>query len=46
MGNLNTLNCLEGFLTQYEAGVRVFEADLRLTRDCQVVLRPTMRSKR
>ncbi len=39
VGNLNTLNCLEGFLTQYEAGVRVFEADLRLTRDCQVVLR-------
>ena len=39
VGSLNTLNCLEGFLTQYEAGVRVFEADLRLTRDCQVVLR-------
>ena len=36
---ITTLNCLEGFLTQYEAGVRVFEADLRLTRDCQVVLR-------
>lgn len=33
------LNCLEGFLTQYEAGVRVFEADLRLTRDGKVVLR-------
>lgn len=32
------LNCLEGFLTQYEAGVRVFEADLRLTRDNRVVL--------
>lgn len=37
--DLTTLNCLEGFLAQYEAGVRVFEADLRLTRDCQVVLR-------
>lgn len=33
------LNCLEGFLAQYWAGVRVFEADLRLTRDGQVVLR-------
>ena len=39
IGELNTPNCLEGFLAQYEAGVRVFEADLRLTRDCQVVLR-------
>lgn len=39
IGGLNTPNCLEGFLAQYEAGVRVFEADLRLTRDCQVVLR-------
>lgn len=39
IGDLNTPNCLEGFLAQYEAGVRVFEADLRLTRDCQVVLR-------
>lgn len=33
------LNCLETFLAQYAAGVRVFEADLRLTRDGQVVLR-------
>lgn len=33
------LNCLEGFLERYEAGVRVFEADLRLTRDGKVVLR-------
>lgn len=39
IGTLTTPNCLEGFLAQYEAGVRVFEADLRLTRDCQVVLR-------
>lgn len=36
---LSTLNCLEGFLQQYEAGVRVFEADLRLTRDVKTVLR-------
>lgn len=36
---LTLTNCLEGFLEQYEAGVRVFEADLRLTRDGQVVLR-------
>lgn len=33
------LNCLEGFLERYAAGVRVFEADLRLTRDGKVVLR-------
>lgn len=33
------LNCLEGFLAQYAKGVRVFEADLRLTRDGKVVLR-------
>ena len=36
---LATLNCLEGFQQQYAAGVRVFEADLRLTRDGKVVLR-------
>lgn len=34
-----TLNCLEGFLESYKAGVRVFEADFRLTSDDQVVLR-------
>lgn len=40
IGQVTTpLNCLEGFLAQYWAGVRVFEADLRLTRDGQVVLR-------
>lgn len=33
------LNCLEGFLENYAAGARVFEADLRLTRDGRVVLR-------
>lgn len=36
--DLPPLNCLEGFLEQYAAGVRVFEADLRLTRDNRVVL--------
>ncbi len=39
-----TLNCLEGFQQQYERGVRVFEADLRLTSDLQVVLRHDWRS--
>ncbi len=33
------LNCLEGFLENYDAGVRVFEADLRMTADGFVVLR-------
>ncbi len=39
IGGLTTPNCVESFLAQYEAGVRVFEVDLRLTRDAQVVLR-------
>lgn len=39
IGDLTIPNCLEGFLAQYEAGIRVFEADLRLTRDVKVVLR-------
>ena len=39
IGGLETPNCLEAFQAQYEAGVRVFEADLRLTRDGRVVLR-------
>lgn len=34
-----TLNCLEGFEQNYAAGVRVFEADLRMTSDGQVILR-------
>lgn len=38
-GGVTTLNCLEGFLAQYEAGTRVFEADIRLTRDAKAVLR-------
>lgn len=33
------LNCLEGFKAYYDAGVRVFEADLRMTSDGFVVLR-------
>ena len=33
------LNCLEGFLQHYEAGVRVFEADFRITSDGYAVLR-------
>lgn len=33
------LNCLEGFKAHYDAGVRVFEADLRMTSDGHVVLR-------
>lgn len=39
IGDLTIPNCLESFLVQYEAGIRVFEVDLRLTRDVQVVLR-------
>lgn len=36
---LTLLNCLESFQAQYEAGIRVFEVDLRLTRDVKMVLR-------
>jgi len=39
IGDLTTTNCLEAFLAQYAAGTRVFEVDLRLTRDGEVVLR-------
>ena len=39
-----TLNCLESFRQQYENGVRVFEVDLRMTRDLQVVLRHDWRA--
>lgn len=35
----SVLNCLEGFEQNYAAGVRVFEADLRMTSDGHVVLR-------
>ena len=44
MEGIATLNCLEGFLQQYERGVRVFEADLRLTSDMEVVLRHDWRA--
>lgn len=36
---ITSLNCLEAFEAMYSQGVRVFEADLRLTRDGQVILR-------
>lgn len=39
IGDLTTPNCLESFQAAYAAGVRVFEADMRLTRDGQVILR-------
>ena len=39
IGGLTTPNCVESFLAQYEAGIRVFEVDLRLTRDAKNVLR-------
>lgn len=38
------LNCLEGFEQAYANGVRVFEADFRLTRDDAVVLRHDWRA--
>lgn len=39
------LNCKEGFLAQYARGARVFEVDLRLTSDMEVVLRHDWRAK-
>lgn len=44
IGGRTTLNCLEGFQEQYKRGVRVFEVDLRLTADQQVVLRHDWRA--
>lgn len=41
---VTTLNCLESFLAQYEKGVRIFEVDLRLTSDMQIVLRHDWRA--
>lgn len=41
---VTTLNCLESFRLQYEKGVRVFEVDLRMTSDLQVVLRHDWRA--
>lgn len=40
----NILNCREGFENMYRQGVRVFEADIRLTRDGKLVLRHDWRS--
>ena len=34
----NYLNCLEGFLTAYSMGCRVFEADFRLSQDGSLIL--------
>jgi len=44
VGGEAILNCREGFLEQYAQGVRVFEADLRLTSDQKVVLRHDWRA--
>ncbi len=41
---VTTLNCLESFQQQYAKGVRVFEVDLRMTSDLQVVLRHDWRA--
>lgn len=41
---VTVLNCLESFQMQYEQGVRVFEVDLRVTKDLQVVLRHDWRA--
>lgn len=39
-----TLNCREGFEEHYNAGVRVFEADIRMTSDGRAVLRHDWRA--
>ena len=44
VGGEAVLNCLEGFEQNYAAGVRVFEADLRMTSDGHVVLRHDWRA--
>ena len=44
IADVATLNCLEGFLTYYAQGARVFEVDLRMTSDHQVVLRHDWRA--
>lgn len=44
IADVTTLNCLESFRLQYEKGVRVFEVDLRMTSDMQVVLRHDWRA--
>ncbi len=42
--NVTVLNCREGFELYYELGARVFEVDLRMTSDGQVVLRHDWRA--
>ena len=39
LSGTSVLNCREGFDRYYARGARVFEVDLRMTRDGQVVLR-------
>ncbi len=39
LDELDGLNCRESFLNSYDAGIRVFEADIRLTSDGKLVLR-------
>lgn len=39
LGDVTVLNCREGFEEYYARGARVFEVDLRMTSDGQVVLR-------
>lgn len=44
MDGQDYLNCLEGFTENFEKGIRVFEADFRMTSDDRVVLRHDWRS--
>ncbi|MDE7245482.1 MAG: hypothetical protein K2O18_16130 [Oscillospiraceae bacterium] len=44
VGGVSTLNCRECFEEMYRKGVRVFEADFRLTRDAKLVLRHDWRA--
>lgn len=43
--NVPMLNCLESFAESYEKGIRVFEADLRMTSDGHVILRHDWRAE-
>lgn len=44
LGDVTILNCREGFEHYYARGARVFEVDLRMTRDGEVVLRHDWRA--
>jgi len=44
LDDCTTLNCLESFEAYYQAGIRVFEIDIRLTSDGRPVLRHDWRS--